>query len=77
MNSTNKKNEHKMNQKKLDVIVAMVIPLLMLTACMALIIFSFVLGLPLWDKLLNILLFAYMLVRTIIFFVFECDELWE
>ncbi len=66
-----------MNQKKLDVIVALTIPLLMLAACMALIIFSFVLGLPLWDKLLNILLFAYMLVRTIIFFAFECEEFWE
>ena len=77
MNSTNNKKEHKMDQKKLDVIVALALPLLMLTACMALIIFSFVLGLPLWDKLLNILLFAYMLVRSLIFLAFECDELWE
>ena len=68
MNSTNKKN---------DVIVAITLPLLMLAACMALIIFSFVLRLPLWDKLLNILLFAYMLVRSLIFLTFECDELWE
>ena len=68
MNSTN---------KKIDVIVALALPLLMLSACMALIIFSFVLGLPLWDKLLNILLFAYMLVRSLIFLAFECEELWE
>lgn len=65
------------SNKKLDVIVAITLPLLMLTACMALIIFSFVLGLPLWDKLLNILLFAYMLVRSLIFLAFECEEFWE
>ena len=68
MNSTN---------KKLDIIMAITLPLLMLSACMALIIFSFVAGLPPWDKLLNILLFAYMLVRTMVFFAFECNELWE
>lgn len=66
-----------MNNKKLDVIVAISLALLLPASALGLIIVSFMTNLPIWDRLLNILIFAYMMVRSMLFITYECDEIWE
>lgn len=66
-----------MNNKKLDVIVAISLALLLPASALGLIIVSFMTNLPIWDRLLNILIFAYMMVRSMLFIAYECDEIWE
>lgn len=66
-----------MNNKKLDIIVAFSLALLLPASALGLIIVSFMTNLPIWDRLLNILIFAYMMVRSMLFIAYECDEIWE